>query len=222
MPFITASFDLILSSHVRLQFPSRSASFQFRIMDYCVKAEMPEDGNCGSMHPEKQPPIVLSNRLTLLVSRDEEQMPDIKALVQGRNMSARGQWFGPKYSAFREIAVDAAHRIIHYFKHSLLTPGLRYFTGHETTFFEPTWLDDKGASIETGMHSFGLGIGPTEPGPKLLGQGTLQDSGISTLTAALEAEPKEISSAREFLSDAQTSIAEGNFPRSVLELAIAC
>jgi len=53
-------------------------------------------------------------------------------------------------------------------------------------------------------------------------QRTLQESDIAILTTALENERKEVSSAREFLSDCQTSIVEGNYPRGVLEMAIAC
>lgn len=144
-------------------------------------------------------------RIDVSVSRGEDSAPpDVPVNEKGgRNITDRAPWFDKREPEYRQVAVKAVNRVIHFFKYEMNTPHLREFSMHDDQFNNPEWTNKDGEKLESGLVKFTVSILPL-PGPGLLGHRDFTKDEDAKLRHALQND-LDIETYREFLSDAQTS-----------------
>lgn len=155
------------------------------------------------------------------ISRDEDSAPpDVIVSEKGtRDFRDRAPWFENKMDEYRLISIEAANRVIRFFRYEMRTPNLQEFTGGDE-FLNPYWTNENGEEIEPGIIKINAGVIRSR-GPLLLGEKDFTESEDERLRYVLQNDI-EIELHMMFLADTQTSIKNGKLRRAVLEMAIAC
>jgi len=223
MPKLTATYVIPFAAPVRVQvdesavleFKGDIEGFQFRI-----QINRPDHG--ATIKPAGALPVFFCQDFSVSISRDEEEVPAILPLEGGgRDLRARMTWFSSRIPEYRKVAQILVDRLIRYFKYVKRSPRQQLPYRTVTAFFNPTWSDDQGKDVEKAQIEISS-IFYEYSGPSLLGEKTYSVGDATSLLAAITTGKPEATSAQEFLSDAQTSIYDGNFRRAILEMAIAC
>jgi hypothetical protein len=157
--------------------------------------------------------------LVITVSRDEpDTPPDAIINPDGtRDLVAQGKYLLSKSEQYRSVALDVGNRILQYFQYSMLTPFVRMLPSWVHSLNNPEWFGANGLELRGRPMTIVAEPIPGqrgEFGTKKLGPAELPDL-LSYISA-----PTKPTLSEELLSDAQTAWYEGNFRRSVLELAI--
>ena len=90
------------------------------------------------------------------VSRDEESAPlDVHVLETGESdLKERVSWIDHRRDDYRRIALEAANRVIRFFRYEMRTPRLQEFSVLNNDFRKPRWTDRNGEEIQTGVFEF--------------------------------------------------------------------
>jgi len=161
-------------------------------------------------------------RIDVSISSDEDSTPpEVPTLEKGgRDFKDRASWFGKRADEYSRIAIEAANRVIRFFKYEMRTPRLREFSKVNSDFSNPLWTNRNGKELETGRIEFVVTV-LSPPGPGLLGEKDFTEAEDVKLRSALQSN-LDIEMNMDFLSDAQTSVINGKLRRAILEMAIAC
>lgn len=220
---LTATYDVQLANWVRVKrADDDQLCFSAPIGEFLVEVVLVRNGGASIKEFGEDHPTRPVTQITVSVSRAEDSEPPAVPRNEkgGRDFSARAVWFGDRAEAYRRAAVAEANRAIRFFKYKLHTPHLREFSPHDREFPNPKWTNEDGEEVDSGRREGSLTV-LTGSGPRLLGQKNFTANDDSELQKALEHD-LSIETYQEFLSDAQTSIHDGNLRRAVLEMAIAC
>ena len=121
---------------------------------------------------------------------------------------------------YRRISLEAANRVIRFFRYEMRTPSLLEFINSNQDFRNPQWTNEAGEEIQPGIIEFVVtGLRPR--GPRLVGEKDFTEAEDDKLRYALQNDV-DIEMHMEFLADAQTAIKIGKLRRAILEMAIAC
>ena len=197
-------------------------SYQIRTGDFDVVVVLLCNGGGSFKAKNDQHATRLIEKIRLRVMRDEESEPPPIPINEagGRDIGERAQWFGKRDGEYKHAALTILNRLIRFFKFRMKSPYLHEFIEHEECFQNPTWEDENGGSLDSGIHeASGKVISP--PGPRLFSERdfTAEDDLNLKECLAADIEPETF---EEFLTDAQTSILSGKWRRAILEMAIAC
>ena len=219
---LTATYLLSLSSSLRLQREMSDAlDYCVIIDDFTVAIRIINEGR-PLVEAPGQLPITLASQVQVRVSRDEkEEPPALPTNSQGgRNFVERSNWIGAREKDYKKAALVVINRLITFFKYDQRTPDLQRLNEQFEGFNNPTWTDANGQEIESGIYTI-VGTFLIASGAELLGQRNFTEADDNALRDALQSD-HDVSVARQLLSEAQTSVLNGNYRRGVLEMAIAC
>lgn len=219
---LTATYLLPLSNSLRLQREKNDTLEYFLIIDdFSVVIRIINDG-----HPLVEMPgelaITLASQVEVCVTRDEKEAPLSlpKNSYGGRDLSERSKWIRTRQDDYKKVALRATNRLFIFFKYVQRTPDLQLLREHTEGLLNPTWTDDSGEKVETGIVAIECTF-LASSGRQLLGERAFTHADDEALRDALQSD-QDVTRAQEFLSNAQTSIVEKNYGRAVLEMAIAC
>jgi hypothetical protein len=221
MPHLKAIYQIELSSPIRTQVADAEPITYETDLDVFHVTVQPVRAEGPRMELAGQDPILEAGEIIVSVSREEEEPPPIERVAGGRNLLKRSAWFGPRLDDYAEVACTVANRFMGFCRYVLHTPRLKPISPHDNVFNKACWVDERGEAVETGIVRDTLSF-MSHAGPYLLGQTPLLKTDEARVVQALRGGQQAPSAAREFCSDAQTSIKDGNYRRAVLELAIAC
>ncbi len=197
-------------------------NYQTRIGDFDVGVVLLCNGGGSFKAKNDQHATRLIEKIRLRVMRDEESEPPPIPIneADGRDLGERAQWFSERKGEYKHAALTILNRLIRFFKFRMKSPYLHEFIGHEECFQNPTWEDENGVNLVSGILELSaMVISP--PGPRLFSERDFTAEDDSNLEKCLAAD-MEPETFEEFLSDAQTSILSEKWGRAILERAIAC
>lgn len=156
--------------------------------------------------------------IEVVVSRDEaDSPPAVIHRADGTcDLTEQQEYLYGKHAEYRYCALEAANRVLRYFRDQLFTPGIRLYGSWTHALNNPVWTDCLGAEL-CGMGMSTLQYVSGQRGE--MGVGKLSLSGMPALHSFIQS-PIDPSLEQTLLSDAQTAWFEGNIRRAVLELAI--
>ncbi len=223
MSRVTAIYEVEISRGLRVKrAESEELNYQTRTDDFDVGVVLLCNGGGSFKAKDDQHATRLIEKIRLRVMRDEESEPPPIPINEagGRDISERAQWFDGRRGEYKHAALTILNRLIRFFKFRMKSPYLHEFIGHEECFQNPTWEDENGASLDSGIHEASVMV-ISPPGPRLLSQRDFTAEDDSNLEECLAAD-MEPETFEEFLTEAQTSILSGKWRRAILEMAIAC
>jgi hypothetical protein len=157
--------------------------------------------------------------IEISVSRDEEEEPpSIRTTPKGRDLSERSRYFDSRYPSYQAVALTALNRLIRFFKYTLRNPGLHELDEHHRDLQNPTWTNEAGEPMVSGIVRVVATVVPGSADPCVK---PLTPADDANLQRALEEEfVPELH--EKLLSTAQEAIFAGDILRAVLGMAIAC
>ncbi|UCE59843.1 MAG: hypothetical protein JSU63_20665 [Phycisphaerales bacterium] len=220
---LTATFQIELASWIRL-YRAESDALQYRaaIDGFDVEIVLIPDDGLRMSCPGDTFDTRAITQVKVSVSRDEDSCPPgiLISAQGGRDFRKRAPWFGQRQEEYRIAAVKAVNRLARFCKYVLWIPNVREFLVHDSQFQNPQWIGEDYAELTSGMDE-ALAMVISARGPRLLGQKDFTADEDALLQHALQ-DDVVVETYQEFLADAQTSIVNGNIPRAILEMAIAC
>lgn len=220
MPTLSARFNVELTAPCLLELPDDMTPTVAAIVqgfDVSVRL-ISEDGQKGRFHGDQHWTTRLGS-LEILVSRDESDLPPavITQANGRRDLTELSAWLRPKLPQFKATALEAANRVLNYFKFALSAPLVKPTPSWLPGLNNPTWIDDSGAELPTSI--FTAGAQPIPGWNGELGVQKLTMDRIASLETFLSSTyTPELP--EQLISDAQAAWFEGNLRRAVLELAI--
>lgn len=220
---LTATYKIELPYQIRIR---RSEDDPLRynavIEEFDVEVALVCDGD--SRYKEKDDLYFTRavTRIDVSISRDEDSAPPgvLVSETGERDFKDRGPWFSKRAEEYRRVALEAANRVIRFFRYEMRTPHLLEFTNSNNEFRNPQWTNGAGKEIQPGLSEFVVTV-LSSRGPVLLGEKDFTKAEDEKLRYALQNDV-DIEMHMEFLADAQTSAKNGKLRRAILEMAIAC
>lgn len=219
---LTATYKIELPYQLRIrrskEDPLRYNAF---IEEFDVEVALVCDGDVGYKEKDDLHFTRTVTQIDVSISRDEDSAPPdvIVSEIAKRDFRDRAPWFEKRLNEYRLIAIEAANRVIRFFRYEMRTPNLPEFTGGDE-FLNPHWTNETGKEIQPGIIIVGGRV--IHPrGPLLLGEKDFTEAEDEKLRYVLQNDII-IELHMVFLADAQTSVMNGKLRRAVLEMAIAC
>jgi hypothetical protein len=222
MQKLVAEFNVTLPGHCLYAFPDATdiiylvplGDFQVQLILSMMK------GSFNRGHGD-QNWIGALNRIRVVVSREEVEFPPpvIPDAAGRRDYSIQLTYFQTRIEPYGEAGREITNRMIRYFRFVLGTPHLDEFAQGHQAFRNAKWTNDAGEIVGKGAQTV---VFDREPG--VLGEmhiGCLSENNRAELEDFLT-EPRGFSIAEQMIDNARSAWFDGNFQRSVLELAIAC
>ena len=157
-----------------------------------------------------------TSKIKIIVGRDEDTDPPTPSIVNGhRDLTGLQPYYDSRKNAYQGAALEAADRLIKFFKYKLHNPNLPKLSRRDVR--NPAW------SVEGGMPFSPTLIfdSPVYMPDQGFGIKHLSRQRISDLEDALQ-NPIQPSLSEELMSDAQSALLHGNLRQATLEMAIAC
>ena len=219
---LTATYKIELPYHLRIR-RSKEDPLRYNavIEEFDVEVALVCDGDVGYKEKDDLNFTRIVTQINVSISRDEDSAPPdvIVSEKAKRDFRDRVPWFEKRLDEYRLIAIEAANRVIRFFRYEMRTPNLLEFTGGDK-FLNPHWTNETGKEIEPGIITVGGHV--IHPrGPLLLGEKDFTEAEDEKLRYVLQNDIA-IELHMAFLADAQTSVINGKLRRAVLEMAIAC
>ena len=186
---------------------------------FSVEVTLVRNGGASHKEAHEQYEVRTVEEIKITVSGQEDCTPPDVARDDrgGKDWTARRDWFQQRVSAYHQVALSAANRVMRFFKYDMHTHLLQEFSLDDIDQSILSWTGDDGQNLDPGIRSVRVyGIGPAT-----LGERDFTINEDNQLQRALETD-LSIETFQEFMSDAQTSILRGKTPRAVMEMAIVC
>lgn len=218
---LSAKYEIKLPGHFLLMLANEkddSVTFKTTHNDFCVEISLILDKSDGVRAQDENYITHVSKLARLVVSREQEE-----ALPPIEDRKKYGDYFCDRSDTYTEIAIIVINRLIDFFKYKLGNPGLYNITPYNQTDFDnPVWEDCNGNELDP---KFSISAGSRAFGIPYYSRFDIQsynsDIHSTELQKALKIEyTPELY--EEILADAKTAIAQDNYRRAVLEMAIAC
>jgi len=219
---LTATYKIELPNQLRVK---RSEDdplcYNAVIEEFDVKVALVYDGGFWYKAKDDLHKTRKVSRIDVSISRDENSAPpDILVSETGeRDFKDRGPWFSKRAKEYRRVALEAANRVIRFFRYEMRTPRLLEFTDINNKFRNPQWTNEAGKDLQPGL-SESVVTGLLARGPGLFGEKDFTEAEDEKLLYTLQNDV-DIEVHMEFLADAQTSVKNGELRRAILEMAIA-
>ena len=157
-----------------------------------------------------------TSKVKIIVGRDEDTDPPRPSFVNGHmDLTGLHPYYDSRKNAYQGAALEAADRLIKFFKYKLHNPNLPKLGRRD--FRNPAW------SVEGGMPFSPTLIfdSPLYMPDQGFGIKHLSSQSMSDLEDALQ-NPIQPSLSEELMSDAQSALLNDNLRQATLEMAIAC
>lgn len=218
---LTATFTVTLAAPIVMRGGSEPRTFETQLDGFDVSVTLvPVEGARSKRAPERLWTRMVQ-KLSVSVTRDESSSPpEIGATAGGgRDFTSRASYLRVRLIDYSRVARRVLNNVLSFVRFDLHQPLVGGLDEASVELANPVWSDEHRHSIDARAHIFIVRVARGERSE--FGVVKFERKHEKAFRAALT-KPRSPRLHEEILADAQAAAFEGNFRRSVLELAIAC